>query len=544
MKIAWIENNGIRFWDIVKKFLFIFCLTIIIIVGVTAILYFASAKNELSMVENQELTNISTISKIVARSFDTTVADIVFLGELVSDYVSGKKTETEFLNTLSPFLRSKSYYNKLVICDTKGKIISEILIKNGEILKKYDTKANYKKNPDFINTLAEARGHVYVSDFRIDDGAPVLIFGNPVFGQTGKKNAVLLVFYNCKPIFEIFGKTFEQERTDKEKLTRYFIINSNGYWIKGPNPEDEFGFLFESRSEKKFLHIYPEAWEKIKSDQTGQFLVKSGLFTFTTFYPVARAEKISEQSSQKFDPTISGNIHSFDYFWKIISFVPREMCTIQSNNRLKEFLLYDSILVLFFIIVSWIIARTSVKKEYMEKLLEHLSVTDPMTGLYNRRGFFLLAQQQLRIAERINQSIVLFFFDLDDFKSVNDKFGHQEGDIALIKTAEMLRKTFRQSDILGRTGGDEFIALVIQNSPIDVESISTRLEENLKNLNSEINKEYRLSLSFGVASFDIIKKQTIDNLIAVADKMMYAQKRKKKKLRQREDPNSQQDVAH
>ncbi|HOC03071.1 MAG TPA: hypothetical protein PKK91_06290, partial [bacterium] len=88
MKIAWIENNGIRFWDIVKKFLFIFCLTIIIIVGVTAILYFASAKNELSMVENQELTNISTISKIVARSFDTTVADIVFLGELVSDYVS------------------------------------------------------------------------------------------------------------------------------------------------------------------------------------------------------------------------------------------------------------------------------------------------------------------------------------------------------------------------------------------------------------------------------------------------------------------------
>ncbi len=136
MKIAWIENNGIRFWDIVKKFLFIFCLTIIIIVGVTAILYFASAKNELSMVENQELTNISTISKIVARSFDTTVADIVFLGELVSDYVSGKKTETEFLNTLSPFLRSKSYYNKLVICDTKGKIISEILIKNGEILKK------------------------------------------------------------------------------------------------------------------------------------------------------------------------------------------------------------------------------------------------------------------------------------------------------------------------------------------------------------------------------------------------------------------------
>ncbi|HQL65824.1 MAG TPA: GGDEF domain-containing protein, partial [bacterium] len=175
---------------------------------------------------------------------------------------------------------------------------------------------------------------------------------------------------------------------------------------------------------------------------------------------------------------------------------------------------------------------------------EHLSVTDPMTGLYNRRGFFLLAQQQLRIAERINQSIVLFFFDLDDFKSVNDKFGHQEGDVALTKTAEMLRKTFRQSDILGRTGGDEFIALVIQNNPIDVESISTRLEENLKNLNSEINKEYRLSLSFGVAYFDPAKKQTIDNLIATADKMMYAQKRKKKKLRQQEDLDSQQDVAH
>ncbi|HOL49432.1 MAG TPA: GGDEF domain-containing protein, partial [bacterium] len=128
-------------------------------------------------------------------------------------------------------------------------------------------------------------------------------------------------------------------------------------------------------------------------------------------------------------------------------------------------------------------ARITLKKEYAEQILEQLSVTDVLTDLYNRRGFFLLAEQQLRIAERIQEHMALFFMDVDDFKNINDIYGHQEGDRALQIIADTLEKTFRESDILGRIGGDEFVALVIQGSPVDTDTILGRLQTNLDIVN-------------------------------------------------------------
>jgi len=181
-------------------------------------------------------------------------------------------------------------------------------------------------------------------------------------------------------------------------------------------------------------------------------------------------------------------------------------------------------------VVSWIIARITLKKEYAEKILEQLSVTDSLTGLYNRRGFFLLAEQQLKIAERMKQFMVLFFLDLDDLKNINDRYGHLEGDIAIVRTAEILKQTFRQSDIVGRVGGDEFIALVIQNSPVDVETIIQRLQKTLDAANEKIEKGYKISISIGYSVYEPGKELSIDNLISIADKMMYANKRQKKKI--------------
>ncbi|MCM8825331.1 MAG: hypothetical protein NC937_04190, partial [Candidatus Omnitrophica bacterium] len=218
--------------------------------------------------------------------------------------------------------------------------------------------------------MAIGRGHVYVSDFQLEEGIPVLIFGIPVVDYNKKKTAAILVSYNCKPIYEIVRWSFEQSEEKRTKGAKFFIVNGEGYWIKGQRPEDEFGFLHGSRKEKNFNYVYPEAWRKITMDQTGQIFTKDGLFTFTTFYPLARAERASQQTASEFENIVTGDIRSFDRLWKIISFVPRNICTIQSVTRLKEFLMYDSVLLLFFIIVSWIIARITLKKEYAERILE------------------------------------------------------------------------------------------------------------------------------------------------------------------------------
>jgi diguanylate cyclase (GGDEF)-like protein len=100
-------------------------------------------------------------------------------------------------------------------------------------------------------------------------------------------------------------------------------------------------------------------------------------------------------------------------------------------------------------------------------------LTDELTGLYNRRGFFVSAQQQLKLANRYNKGIFIFSADLDDLKIINDNFGHKTGDSALVETANILKKTFRESDIIARIGGDEFVILGMENPQINTEFILT-----------------------------------------------------------------------
>ncbi|MGZ3568836.1 MAG: diguanylate cyclase, partial [Thermodesulfobacteriota bacterium] len=95
-----------------------------------------------------------------------------------------------------------------------------------------------------------------------------------------------------------------------------------------------------------------------------------------------------------------------------------------------------------------------------EKVLLTLSLTDELTDLYNRRRFFVLAEQYLKLAIRSKKRLLLFYLDMDDLKSINDRFGHNDGDQALIALGSILKKTFRESDIIARIGGDEFVVLL------------------------------------------------------------------------------------
>lgn len=531
MRFSKPEEEGIKTAELVKRAFLIFFSILLILISLTLILFISSSRNELSIIENQEIKNVSTLSKLVIKSFDTAISDVLFLGEITTNYIFKEGNKQILFEQISSFLKNKNHYRKLLLADRSGTILIEFVTENGEIISTKPRESRIIDNPDFKNTLSLGRGHVYVSNFQIEDEIPVIVFGTPVF-ENHEKRAILFVYYDCKPIFEIFRTTFEQQTGEDRftRVSRYFIVNEDGYWIKGPKPEDEFGFLYSQRSNKKFGNVYPDAWGKITRDQTGQIFTREGLFTFTTFYPIARAEKASQQRASEFDSVITGAVRSFDYFWKIISFIPRNLCTIQSVARLKEFLLYDSVMLLFFFVVSWIIARTTLKKEYAEKILELLTVTDPLTNLYNRRGFFLLAEQQLKIATRLKQYMALFFIDVDDFKNINDNFGHQEGDIALIKTAEILKSTFRQSDIIGRVGGDEFLALVVQDSPIDVETIIKRINNNFEQASKKNKENYKIEVSIGYALYQPEQQTSIDKLISIADKMMYSNKRQKKKL--------------
>jgi diguanylate cyclase (GGDEF)-like protein/PAS domain S-box-containing protein len=176
------------------------------------------------------------------------------------------------------------------------------------------------------------------------------------------------------------------------------------------------------------------------------------------------------------------------------------------------------------------ICRDITNKKQTEEELRNLSLTDELTGLYNRRGFLALGEHQLKLAQskRIEKKLLVIYIDLDGLKQINDTFGHDEGSRAIVKTAELLKQTFRHSDLIARLGGDEFVVLAIEANEENTEMIVSRLQENFKNHNARKTHAYDLSFSFGVARFDSKGDLKIEDLIKTADMEMYHQKRSKK----------------
>ena len=173
------------------------------------------------------------------------------------------------------------------------------------------------------------------------------------------------------------------------------------------------------------------------------------------------------------------------------------------------------------------VARDITKQKLLEGQLHAMSLTDELTGLYNRRGFFALSQQQLKIAERTKKDMLLFFVDLDKMKQINDTLGHQEGDKALIEIATIFKEVFRESDIIGRMGGDEFAILAIDTTAETREALTHRLYNILDDYNRPEGRNYQLCLSIGIAHYNPETPSTLDELMAQADTLMYEEKRKK-----------------
>ena len=170
--------------------------------------------------------------------------------------------------------------------------------------------------------------------------------------------------------------------------------------------------------------------------------------------------------------------------------------------------------------------RYSIERHRLQKNLQNLSLMDDLTGLYNRRGFLALAEQQLRMIQRKGAAL-LAYLDLDNLKLINDSYGHLEGNRALIVTANVLRASFRQSDILARIGGDEFCVLMTDAGQDSEMQVRKRLQERTDFINALSSWRFQLSLSVGIAEVPVVHQPSLDQLLRLADANMYAEKRDK-----------------
>jgi diguanylate cyclase (GGDEF)-like protein/PAS domain S-box-containing protein len=166
------------------------------------------------------------------------------------------------------------------------------------------------------------------------------------------------------------------------------------------------------------------------------------------------------------------------------------------------------------------------ERKRAEAALQSLSLVDELTGLYNRRGFLAVTEQHVAAIRRDDKIPIVLYADLDGLKQINDSYGHPEGDRALATAAQILKETFRSSDILARLGGDEFVALAAIDPEEGADSLTNRLQEQFEASNALRSRPYNLSVSVGVAHFED-DRYSIEDLMAQADRAMYEEKRSK-----------------
>ncbi|MEP6900380.1 MAG: diguanylate cyclase [Actinomycetota bacterium] len=163
-----------------------------------------------------------------------------------------------------------------------------------------------------------------------------------------------------------------------------------------------------------------------------------------------------------------------------------------------------------------------------EGKIRNLLITDDLTGLYNRRGFLTLTKQLRKMARRTKSPFSLVYADMDGLKQINDTYGHQSGSEALQQIARILKKSFRDSDIVGRLGGDEFTVCVPDTDTFNIHVPLARLEKNLCQYNRDKTHAYELSLSIGAVCIRPDDDSSTEELLIEADKIMYENKKLKR----------------
>jgi diguanylate cyclase (GGDEF)-like protein len=172
--------------------------------------------------------------------------------------------------------------------------------------------------------------------------------------------------------------------------------------------------------------------------------------------------------------------------------------------------------------MSWRIRR-------MEKDIRDLSLRDELTKLYNRRGFYVLAEQALSLAQRSHVQFSVVFIDLNNLKQINDTFGHDSGSEFLREVADLTRECFRATDVIGRIGGDE-IVVAGESTEAGISHAMMRLEQATLHRNALAGRQYPLSFSIGYATSNVAEPKSLEDLLTQADSAMYRHKRRVKSV--------------
>jgi len=389
-----------------------------------------------------EAVSVSTES--IGRTLQGITRDLRYLSEDIGmrqmlDDGNEKYMINQSIDWIS-FSRNQQAYDKIRWIDENGMERLRVNYATPKPIRVPASELQSKRDRYFFaDTFKLDAGEVFVSPFDLNvenneievPHKPTIRFGSPVFDSKGKKRGILLINYFASDLLSTFERSF---RSGKHPG---WLVNQDGYWLKGNSAADEFGFMF-GRADATMAKRYPEAWQKILTSESGQFETAEGLWTYNTVVPLVEGQKTSTGSTEILAASRS-QLDSTKYFWKAVYLMPAAEYSagiLAFNLKLGASALF--LLALFFAGIWRLVTAQLVEK----------SIRDNLEQMVEERTHDLtLANENLTESEvRLNT----LFQTIPDLIWVKDKDGFY---LACNSAVERLFGA-KKRDIIGKTSRD------------------------------------------------------------------------------------------
>ena len=494
------ESSFMQVFKHVKTLSITFVVTFLVLICAYAIFEKRDVDTYRAFLARAHEIFISSQKRLVANELNERVSDLLYLEEsaVFKNYITGKGSKEDLENDWLLFVSKMKKYDQIRYIDAKGNEKVRINFNDGKpAIVEQSSLQNKGDIKYFVETLKLEDRTIYRSslDLNVENGRiqepakPMIRFGMPVFDQDGTKRGILIINY--------FGRYVIDNIKNATQESNYMqLVNEKGYWLAGPDSNEEWAFMYPDKSEHTFANKFPEEWLRVTTEKNGQFFSPKGLFTFQVIDPDvdARAKLIGT-------PDEGVSINGADNAWFLISYVSADVIPYANDENayligLKRLYGMPSLLVAIIFTACVFTILFSLYRVENEKLKE-IATHDLMTGCLNRRAGTRIVENAIKRAERNKKPISMLLLDIDHFKSVNDNWGHLVGDKVLKRVAKIVQNEVREQDSVIRTGGEEFVVLLPNTDAKNALLIAERLRVAIEEFSHP--SVGRVTASFGVA---------------------------------------------
>lgn len=485
-----------------------------------------TSKEQLVRVEQHRAVSIRKSSLL--EDFTVSFADIKILADVIS-YEQANRLLSDSLSQriLYTFAKNKRWYGQVRFLDVNGVETVRINRNHGQLQIVPQELLQSKNHRGYVqSSLRLHAGEVYVSplDLNVENQkievphVPVIRFGTPVINAYGERLGIVILNFYASQMLEHFGKIAS------DSLSNAMLLNDEGYWLFSDNKELCWAFMFlkddPSMKERTFAKKYPVIWKLTKKGASGQVRNGDGLFTWATVSPSVTVASYAQNTLQ----TASTEKDS-SYHWVVMQHISSEKLAAMESSIFYNCVWTWGILSFITAITLWFTMHSIQQSQEHREELEVRAHNDWLTGLSNLPHLFSKLELACEKAEIGNVPFFIMYIDLDDFKFVNDRYGHEAGNIVLRHVASVLRKKVRLTDTVARIGGDEYVILLEGlGSRNKAEEIAFSILQSFETpVTLECGSKVYIKSSIGIAGWS--KRVTgPDDLMKCADAAMYNSK--------------------